>query len=87
MNKILLSEDALIQELDNESVVVVPGQGMISTINEVGTFILKYLKENENVTIEILTQKVRENFDAPEDQIKKDLENFIFEMKSNDIIR
>ncbi len=86
MKKIKLTEDVLVQVIEEQAVIVSPSGGMITTVNETGAFIINFLKENENISLETLIIAVENEFAAPKDIIANDVTIFINKMFTNKII-
>ncbi|MCL7753098.1 PqqD family protein [Polaribacter sp. Z022] len=86
MKKFKLTEDVLIQIIDEQAVIVSPSGGMITTVNETGAFIIRFLKNNKDVTLEELVRVVQAEFDAPKNIITNDVLTFIEVMLTNKIV-
>ncbi|KGL59134.1 PqqD family protein [Polaribacter sp. Hel1_85] len=86
MEKINLTEDVLVQIIDEQAVIVSPSGGIITTVNETGAFILQFLKNNNNASTEKLVEALQSEFDAPKDIIENDVVSFIDIMLTNKIV-
>jgi len=86
MKKIKLIKDILIQEIDNEAVIVSPNQGMITTVNETGAFLILYIQDKKETTFEDLINVLSIEYDISKELIINDVKLFIREMKNNKIV-
>ena len=86
MEKINLTEDVLVQIIDEQAVIVSPSGGIITTVNETGAFIIELLKENRTISLTKLIREVQNEFDAPENVITNDVTAFIKEILDSKII-
>jgi hypothetical protein len=86
MRKINLTEDVLVQIIDEQAVIVSPSGGIITTVNETGAFILQFLKNNNNTSTERIVEALQDEFDAPKDIIEHDVVSFIDIMLTNKIV-
>jgi hypothetical protein len=86
MKNIKLTEDVLVQSIENQVVVVSPSSGMITTLNETGAFIIEYLINKSIVTNEELVDAISNEFNASKETISADVNVFLEEMTKHKII-
>lgn len=76
-----IPNDALIQEVDDEAVILEPNQGMFYALNEVGTMAWKYLIDTGN--LEDAIQGILKEYEVDEATLRSDLEAFVKDLIKN----
>jgi len=82
--KITLSEDALSQVVNGETVILDLKSEQYFGLDEVGTRIWQLLEEHGDLQKTLDT--MLEEFDVDEDRLKKDLDTLIDKMKENGLL-
>lgn len=86
MKNIKIVDGILLQTIEDNIVVVSPENGMITTINETGAFLLTYLKNEGEATREDFIKVLLSEYNVSDDVVESDVDNFINEMINNNII-
>ena len=74
-SKITLSKNVFAQEIDDETIILDSVTQEYFSINEIGKVIWSLLSENKN--LEEIKAQMLEMYEVPEEQLEKDLLNFL----------
>lgn len=74
-SKVILSNNVFAQEIDDETIILDAITQEYFSLNEIGKVIWSLLSENKNIK-EIKAQML-EMYEVPEEQLEKDLLNFL----------
>lgn len=83
-------DNVILQEIDSvenggkEMVIVLPNKNQIKVVNEVGSFVLHLIDGTRRVAD--IVAEVQRAYDAPPDQIEKDVLNFIQQLVAKEIL-
>ncbi len=86
MKELKLAKDLLVQVVDNEAVIVSPEQGMITSVNETGAFLVMYIQENNGADKDELVDALAREYNGGKEDFEKDITAFIEEMKNQKIL-
>lgn len=71
----IISEDIVISEINNESVILNLNTGIYFQTNELGSFIVSLL--NEFHSLRTIEEKIAQSFDVTRDKCRNDILKFI----------
>ena len=74
-SKITLSKNVFAQEIDEETIILDSVTQEYFSINEIGKVIWSLLSQNKN--LEEIKAQMLEMYEVPEEQLEKDLLNFL----------
>ena len=74
-SKVILSNNVFAQEIDDETIILDAITQEYFSLNEIGKVIWSLLSENKN--IEEIKAQMLEMYEVPEEQLEKDLLNFL----------
>lgn len=82
-----INEDVIFKVIEGEAVLVFVKSAMIMSLNGSGTYILEQLSKNKlPVSFNDLLVKMREKYDASEETLMMDLEDFLVKLHKNNLI-
>ena len=70
--------------IDNEAVIVIPQEGLVRILNEVGSRIWQL--SDGKCTVGKIINIISSEFNVPEEEAKEDTENFIKELKNKEMM-
>ena len=79
-----ITDDIVISEINNESVILNLKSGVYFQVNELGTFIISQLKEYSS--FELLNDKITKDFNVTTEESEKDLLVFIRDLESMNLL-
>ncbi len=74
-SKVILSNNVFAQEIDDETIILDAITQEYFSLNEIGKVIWSLLSENKN--LEEIKAQMLEMYEVPEEQLEKDLLNFL----------
>ncbi len=74
-SKVILSNNVFAQEIDDETIILDAITQEYFSLNEIGKVIWSLLSENKN--LEEIKVQMLEMYEVPEEQLEKDLLNFL----------
>ena len=74
-SKITLSKNVFVQEIDDETIILDAITQEYFSLNEIGKVIWSLLSQNKN--LEEIKAQMLEMYEVPEEQLEKDLLNFL----------
>ena len=74
-SKVILSNNVFSQEIDDETIILDAITQEYFSLNEIGKVIWSLLSENKN--LEEIKVQMLEMYEVPEEQLEKDLLNFL----------
>ena len=83
-SKITLSKNVFAQEIDDETIILDSETQEYFSINEIGKVIWSLLEEKKN--LEEIKAEMLDMYEVPEEQIEKDLLNFIQALEQKGLI-
>ena len=83
-SKITLSKNVFAQEIDEETIILDSVTQEYFSINEIGKVIWSLLSENKN--LEEIKVQMLEMYEVPEEQLEKDLLNFLQALAKKSLI-
>ena len=84
-SKITLSKNVFAQEIDEETIILDSTTQEYFSINEIGKVIWSLLEEKKN--LEEIKAEMLDMYEVPEEQIEKDLLNFIQALEQKGLIK
>ena len=84
-SKITLSKNVFAQEIDEETIILDSTTQEYFSINEIGKVIWSLLEEKKN--LEEIKAEMLDMYEVPEEQIEKDLLNFIQALAQKKLIK
>ena len=84
-SKITLSKNVFAQEIDEETIILDSVTQEYFSINEIGKVIWSLLEEKKN--LEEIKAEMLDMYEVPEEQIEKDLLNFIQALEQKGLIK
>jgi hypothetical protein len=84
-SKITLSKNVFAQEIDDETIILDSETQEYFSINEIGKVIWSLIEEKKN--LEEIKAEMLEMYEVPEEQIEKDLLNFIQALEQKGLIK
>lgn len=82
--ELVRTDEYISTRLDGEEVILHKGSEKYFGLNEVGTRLWEFLEEPQ--TVDELVATIREEFDVSEEQSRKDVESFIDDLETADLI-
>ena len=79
-----ITDDIVISEINNESVILNLISGVYFQVNELGTFIISQLEDYS--TFETLNDKIIKDFNVTKKESEKDLLIFIKDLESKNLL-
>lgn len=70
-----ISPNVLLQEVDDETILLNMESEEYFSLNEIGTIFYELLQEHKN--LEVVLQELQNHFDAPKEQLERDLTAFV----------
>ena len=84
-SKITLSKNVFAQEIDDETIILDSVTQEYFSINEIGKVIWSLIEEKKN--LEEIKAEMLDMYEVPEEQIEKDLLNFIQALEQKGLIK
>ena len=84
-SKITLSKNVFAQEIDDETIILDSETQEYFSINEIGKVIWSLIEEKKN--LEEIKAEMLDMYEVPEEQIEKDLLNFIQALEQKGLIK
>ena len=84
-SKITLSKNVFAQEIDDETIILDSVTQEYFSINEIGKVIWSLIEEKKN--LEEIKAEMLDMYEVPEEQIEKDLLNFIQALEQKRLIK
>lgn len=84
-SKITLSKNVFAQEIDEETIILDSETQEYFSINEIGKVIWSLIEEKKN--LEEIKAEMLDMYEVPEEQIEKDLLNFIQALEQKGLIK
>ena len=84
-SKITLSKNVFAQEIDEETIILDSVTQEYFSINEIGKVIWSLIEEKKN--LEEIKAEMLDMYEVPEEQIEKDLLNFIQALEQKGLIK
>ena len=84
-SKITLSNNVFAQEIDEETIILDSETQEYFSINEIGKVIWSLIEEKKN--LEEIKAEMLDMYEVPEEQIEKDLLNFIQALEQKGLIK
>ena len=84
-SKITLSKNVFAQEIDEETIILDSVTQEYFSINEIGKVIWSLIEEKKN--LEEIKAEMLDMYEVPEEQIEKDLLNFIQALEQKRLIK
>jgi hypothetical protein len=84
-SKITLSKNVFAQEIDDETIILDSTTQEYFSLNEIGKVIWSLLEEKNN--LEEIKAEMLDMYEVPEEQIEKDLLNFIQALEQKGLIK
>jgi hypothetical protein len=84
-SKITLSKNVFAQEIDDETIILDSTTQEYFSLNEIGKVIWSLLEEKNN--LEEIKAEMLEMYEVPQEQIEKDLLNFIQALEQKGLIK
>lgn len=84
-SKITLSKNVFAQEIDEETIILDSETQEYFSINEIGKVIWSLIEEKKN--LEEIKAEMLDMYEVPEEQIEKDLLNFIQALAQKKLIK
>ena len=84
-SKITLSKNVFAQEIDDETIILDSVTQEYFSINEIGKVIWSLLEEKKN--LEEIKAEMLDMYEVPQEQIEKDLLNFIQALEQKGLIK
>ncbi len=84
-SKITLSKNVFAQEIDEETIILDSETQEYFSINEIGKVIWSLIEEKKN--LEEIKAEMLDMYEVPEEQIEKDLLNFIQALEQKRLIK
>jgi hypothetical protein len=84
-SKITLSKNVFAQEIDEETIILDSETQEYFSINEIGKVIWSLIEEKKN--LEEIKAEMLDMYEVPEEQIEKDLLNFIQALEQKKLIK
>ena len=84
-SKITLSKNVFAQEIDEETIILDSTTQEYFSINEIGKVIWSLIEEKKN--LEEIKAEMLDMYEVPEEQIEKDLLNFIQALEQKKLIK
>ena len=84
-SKITLSKNVFAQEIDEETIILDSETQEYFSINEIGKVIWSLIEEKKN--LEEIKAEMLDMYEVPEEQIEKDLLNFIQALEQQGLIK
>ena len=84
-SKITLSKNVFAQEIDEETIILDSETQEYFSINEIGKVIWSLIEEKKN--LEEIKAEMLDMYEVPEEQIEKDLLNFIQALQQKKLIK
>lgn len=79
------SDETASRIIEGEAVIVVPQEGLVRTLNEVGAFIWNMADGKH--AVKDMIEKVSEEFEADKKEATKDLLDFVMELESKGMVK
>ena len=83
-SKVILSNNVFAQEIDDETIILDAITQEYFSLNEIGKVIWSLLSQNKN--LEEIKAQMLEMYEVPEEQLEKDLLNFLQAMAKKGLI-
>ena len=83
-SKVILSNNVFAQEIDDETIILDAITQEYFSLNEIGKVIWSLLSENKN--LEEIKVQMLEMYEVPEEQLEKDLLNFLQALAKKSLI-
>ncbi|MDX9960490.1 MAG: PqqD family protein [Aliarcobacter sp.] len=83
-SKVILSNNVFAQEIDDETIILDAITQEYFSLNEIGKVIWSLLSENKN--LEEIKAQMLEMYEVPEEQLEKDLLNFLQALAKKSLI-
>ena len=80
-----ISPNVLFQEVDDETILLDMESEEYFSLNEIGTVFYELLQEHKN--LETVLQELQNYFEAPKEQLEKDLLTFIEALREKKLIK
>ncbi len=80
-----ISPNVLLQEVDDETILLNIESEEYFSLNEIGTIFYELLKEHKN--LEKILQELQSYFDAPKEQLEKDLIAFVEALEEKKLVK
>ena len=84
-SKITLSKNVFAQEIDEETIILDSETQEYFSINEIGKVIWSLIEEKKN--LEEIKAEMLDMYEVPEEQLEKDLLNFIQALEQKGLIK
>ena len=84
-SKVTLSKNVFAQEIDEETIILDSETQEYFSINEIGKVIWSLIEEKKN--LEEIKAEMLDMYEVPEEQIEKDLLNFIQALEQKGLIK
>ena len=84
-SKVTLSKNVFAQEIDDETIILDSVTQEYFSINEIGKVIWSLIEEKKN--LEEIKAEMLDMYEVPEEQIEKDLLNFIQALEQKGLIK
>ena len=84
-SKITLSKNVFAQEIDEETIILDSETQEYFSINEIGKVICSLIEEKKN--LEEIKAEMLDMYEVPQEQIEKDLLNFIQALEQKGLIK
>jgi hypothetical protein len=84
-SKVTLSKNVFLQEIDDETIILDSTTQEYFSLNEIGKVIWSLLEGNKN--LEEIKAEMLDMYEVPQEQIEKDLLNFIQALEQKGLIK
>ncbi|WP_368029613.1 PqqD family protein [Arcobacter sp. s6] len=83
-SKVTISKNVFAQEIDDETIILDSTTQEYFSLNEIGKVIWSLLSENKN--LEQIKEEMLEMYEVPEEQLEKDVLNFLQALEQKGLI-
>jgi hypothetical protein len=83
-SKVTISKNVFAQEIDDETIILDSTTQEYFSLNEIGKVIWSLLAENKN--LEQIKEEMLEMYEVPEEQLEKDVLNFLQALEQKGLI-
>ena len=80
-----ISSNVLLQEVDDETILLNMESEEYFSLNEIGTIFYELLQEHKN--LEVVLQELQNHFDAPKEQLERDLTAFVKTLEEKGLLK